>query len=82
MTERERAFAPHCDQAILHAPGACRYCDGYPDWQQFREVQRINFTGQSYPDKAPCPSEHFRAAAVRDLWAGNVAQPDTNKEKK
>lgn len=70
-----RAFAPHCDQSILHAPGKCQYCDEYPDWQEMREVQRINFTGENDADKAPCPSEAFRPAEVRDRWGGNVAKP-------
>jgi hypothetical protein len=67
-----RAYAPHCDQSILHAPGVCEYCDKYDDWQQYREVARINFTGEDSPHKAPCPSLHFRTAEKRDTWGGNV----------
>jgi hypothetical protein len=67
-----RAYAPHCDQSILHAPGVCQYCDHYPDWQEVREVQRINFTGENDLNRAPCPSLHFRPAEVRDRWGGNV----------
>lgn len=66
-----RAYMPHCDSSILHAPGECDYCDAYPDWQEMREIQRINFTGHDDPGKAPCPSLHFRQAEVRDLWPGN-----------
>ena len=57
--EGERAFAPHCDSSILHAPGACEYCDHYPDWQQMRVTQCINFSGEHDPEKAPCPSTEF-----------------------
>lgn len=41
----ERAFAPHCDGRILHAPGECWSCDLYPDWQKLRELWGIAFTG-------------------------------------
>lgn len=71
-----RAYAPHCDPSILHAPGACRYCDEYPDWQAHRQVARIAFTGQvADASQAPCPSEFFRSGEVRDRWSGNVAKP-------
>jgi len=69
----KRAFAPHCDQAILHAPGVCKYCDGYPDWQEHRQVARINFTGEHEPDKAPCPSLMLRDDETRDRWPNNRA---------
>lgn len=72
--ERERAFAPHCDQTILHAPGVCEYCDHYADWQAVRDTQRINFTGEEDPDKAPCPSTYFRPSAYRDAWPGNTPE--------
>lgn len=66
-----RAYAPHCDPSILHAPGACRYCDEYPDWQAYRQVAGIAFTGQASDSLAPCPSTHFRSAEQRDAWYGN-----------
>lgn len=66
------ATMPHCDSAVLHAPGVCNYCDEYPGWQEYRELSRINFTGQSDPNKVPCPSTYFRPGAVRDEWYGNV----------
>lgn len=70
--EPERAYAPHCDPSILHAPGKCPYCDHYPDFQAYREVAQINFTGEPLPDgKCPCPSEWFRDALIRDMWPGN-----------
>lgn len=67
----ERAHAPHCDSTILHAPGACPYCDEYPDWQQLRETWQMNFTNQYDIGKAPCPSVYFRNPADRDAWPGN-----------
>ena len=70
--KRERAYMPHCDQSILHAPGKCEHCDKYPDWQEMRVRQRINFTGEHDEDKAPCPSTHFRSEEVRDRWPGNT----------
>lgn len=70
-----RAYTPHCDSSILHAPGECEACDEYPDWQAFRTAQRISFTGQTDPDRAPCPSEHFRPAETRDQWPGNRRWP-------
>ena len=73
--KKNRAFAPHCDATILHAPGECQYCDDYPDWQEYRETARINFTNHHDAHKAPCPSIHFRTPEVRDQWYGNVARP-------
>lgn len=64
----------HCDQTILHAPGKCQYCDHYPEAQKIRQFWRINFTGENDPDKAPCPSEYFRPAEVRDRWPGNTTE--------
>lgn len=75
MTYAERAFAPHCDSAVLHAPGECRFCDQYPDWQELRQLWRINFTGHMQDRKTPCPSVWFRDPLVRDLWGGNTARP-------
>jgi hypothetical protein len=72
LLNKGRAFAPHCDQSILHAPGECEFCDKYPDWQEMRTTQRIAFTGEpTSDDKAPCPSTWFRSAVQRDLWPGN-----------
>ena len=75
----EESFqSPHCDQAILHSPGVCVYCDHHPLWQKLREQWRINFSDTQDPDKAPCPSTYFRKAEVRDLWSGNVAWTQTD----
>lgn len=75
-----RAFAPHCDARILHAPGECRYCDAYPDWQQARATQRIAFSGHPTPEGgSPCPADAAVAAGLRGdytRWGGNVARPD------
>ncbi|MEU7174649.1 MULTISPECIES: hypothetical protein [Micromonospora] len=38
---------PHCDQAVLHAPGECTYCDAHPDWQELRQLWGIAFTGHT-----------------------------------
>jgi hypothetical protein len=46
-----------------------------PDWQEYRETARINFSGHNDPYKAPCPSVWFRTPEMRDLWHGNVPQP-------
>lgn len=74
-----RAYAPHCDQSVLHKPGECEYCDHYPDWQEMREVQRINYTGHFDTDKAPCPSHYFRHPDKVESWSGNL--PTKMKDK-
>lgn len=69
-----RAYAPHCDASILHSPGACEFCDAYPDWQQYRQTARIAFTDEPITDsKAPCPSTWFRDPIVAAAWGGNRA---------
>lgn len=68
----ERAYAPHCDQSVLHQPGECEYCDHYSDWQEMRLIQRINYTGHFDRDKAPCPSHFFRDPEVVETWHGNL----------
>lgn len=79
MSDVEAAAAsmtmPHCDAAVLHAPGACTYCDRHPDWQAYRLAARINFTGERWPDRAACPSTLTRPAAQVDAWPGNQARP-------
>lgn len=74
--DHERAYAPHCDSAVLHAPGACQYCDDYPDWQKLRIVQRINFSDEWDADKSPCPSTWFRSEEIRNRWGGNRPKPE------
>lgn len=70
--DRERAYAPHCDPRVLHAPGECKHCDKYPDWQGVRELWVINFTRHRDPEKLVCPAETRRTVGVIELWGGNV----------
>lgn len=78
----ERAFAPHCDQRILHAPGECWACDLYPDWQALREKWGIAFTGQApltgvAGNQLPCPADYNRppgSKADHRRWDPNTAQ--------
>lgn len=74
-----RAYAPHCDPSVLHAPNECEVCDHYPDWQQYREIARINFSGQDDPTKSACPSTHFRPPEIIDKWNGNRAHPSDDR---
>lgn len=65
-------FAPHCDQAVLHAPGECEHCDKYPAWQNYRQVAGIAFTGKEPGEReVPCPSDALRGRGGAHLWAGN-----------
>lgn len=67
-----RAFAPHCDQRVLHAPGECVHCDHYPDWQELRKTQGIAFTGHEPSEfQGPCPSDFNRGIAGAHVWGGN-----------
>jgi len=81
-----RAFAPHCDARILHAPGECWACDLYPDWQELREKWGIAFTGHQPEDvgrygipfkQLPCPADHNRppdSPSDHRQWGPNQAQ--------
>jgi len=62
---------PHCDSNILHGKKECQYCDQYPDWQDKREADGINFTGHKDPNKKPCPSEQLRPVERAYRWPGN-----------
>lgn len=76
-TEDERAFAPHCDQRILHAPGECWACDLYPDWQALRVKWGIDFSGHSTPGNLPCPADYHRprgSSSDHRQWGPNQAQ--------
>lgn len=44
ITLDESIQFPHCDSAVLHAPGHCEYCDDHPEWQTLRVAWRIPFT--------------------------------------
>lgn len=72
-----KAQFPHCDPLVLHAPGRCVYCDDYPKEQAARERDGINFTGQRFPEKAPCPSTLRRPLEVIERWPGNRAAMPT-----
>lgn len=63
---------PHCDQAVLHAPGECKYCDERPDWQALRQLWGIAFTGHPpQQGEVACPSDARRPNGVNQLWPGN-----------
>lgn len=66
---------PHCDSAILHPPKTCIYCDHYPEEQQARIINKINFTGEHDTDKRMCPSENLRPLDTINRWGGNRARP-------
>lgn len=68
---RNRAPAPHCDQNVLHAPGRCDFCDIYKDLQHFRITSGINFTGETDPEKKPCPATEARKLEDIERWPGN-----------
>jgi len=68
---------PHCDQAVLHAPAECKYCDMHSDWQQLRIYWGIAFTGHlAEKRQLPCPSDFNRGLAGAHIWAGNIPRPD------
>lgn len=69
----KRAYMPHCDQRVLHAPGECEYCDEYPELQDARELWGINYTGGRDQAKLVCPSEMARPLDLINLWPGNQA---------
>lgn len=62
---------PHCDERVLHRPGACEYCDRYPERQQARIRNRVNFTGEDREEFSPCPSTFDRPLEVIYTWPGN-----------
>jgi hypothetical protein len=63
---------PHCDSRILHAPeDNCEACNTFPEWQELREVWKINFTGHYDPDKKMCPAEEARGLGSLNKWHGN-----------
>jgi hypothetical protein len=70
------ATMPHCDSRVLHAPGECEYCDGWPQAQQYRQITRIAFTGHDpQPGELPCPSTLTRSLTDIEHWPGNRAKP-------
>lgn len=77
----EELRPPHCDQAVLHAPGECGYCDALPEWQQLRVLWGVAFTGHEPKDaftgherpdwQVPCPADLRRGRGGAHAWAGN-----------
>jgi hypothetical protein len=66
---------PHCDQDVLHAPTTCQYCDMFPEKQQYRLDNSINFTDENYIGRTPCPSDAKRGRGVAHKWGGNTPKP-------
>lgn len=66
---------PHCDARVLHEPKNCEFCDMFPELQQERIKNNINFTGEGNPNKKPCPAEAARGLKSINSWYGNVAKP-------
>jgi hypothetical protein len=63
---------PHCDQAVLHAPGECVHCDANPGWQALREFWGIAYTGHPPTEhEVPCPSDQRRGTGEAHVWGGN-----------
>ena len=66
---------PHCDQDVLHAPQKCEYCDEFPQKQQHRLDNFINFTGEDDKTKYRCPSDAKRGLGGAHVWGGNTPKP-------
>jgi hypothetical protein len=74
MMNKKEPTPVHCDPAVLHAPGECEFCDKYgTDWQAYRQMAGINFTGHHDDGKALCPSEYRRSVQTINRWPGNRA---------
>ena len=76
----QAVIAPHCDHRVLHAPGACQFCDEYPERQAGRIAAMICFTGEDPELKQggpwiSCPSDAFRGLAGAHVWEGNRPVP-------
>jgi hypothetical protein len=79
---RAYKHSPHCDAAVLHAPGICIACDAFPALQEYRLTREVDFTGLSsqpgidveaisLPSKAPDWAETCRPIALIEKWEGN-----------
>jgi len=65
---------PHCDQAILYAPGECEFCDMRSEWQELRVAWGVAFTGHLAGEDGaivPCPADVARPNAAHQHWPGN-----------
>lgn len=63
---------PHCDDRVLHKSKECIYCDMYPDLQNQRIKEGINFTGHGDD-----PATDIRPLEKIYRWHGNI--PMTKK---
>lgn len=80
--DKEMAPFPHCDFRVCHNPqDKCVYCDAYPELQQRRILEGVNFTGGRDPNKLQCPSEARRPLDIINRWHGNVPVTQANLEK-
>lgn len=70
--QRGNCKFPHCDSEVLHAKKTCKICDKFPELQEHREKQGINFTGENDPNKAPCSATQKRSVSIIHQWKGNV----------
>lgn len=74
VAELHALTLPHCDSAVLHAPGECAYCDEHPDWQALRHMWGIAFTGRRPVEgEVSCPSDARRGYgdSHAHTWGGN-----------
>jgi len=70
----EAEAIPHCDMWVLHAPGACEFCDELAPVQAARARLGINFTAETDPAKDPCPAMALRPTKY-NVWGGNRPSP-------
>jgi hypothetical protein len=63
--------APHCDDLVLHSPGACDSCDKLPKTQQYRVAQGVAFTDAPRADLTPCFTARRRDVGTIEKWGGN-----------
>lgn len=68
----DKAPFPHCDENVLHMPQICSVCDEFPELQQARKEQAVNFTSEFNPNKAGCPAMLARDLNTINRWPGNV----------
>lgn len=67
------AIYPHCNSAVLHAPGECAVCDLYPVRQSARLSGYVAFTGhEPLPSQQPCPADVQFPGRYGRVWRGNV----------
>lgn len=70
------ALMPHCDQRVLHKPLSCEACDRFPEYQQYRELLGIAYTGEEPAGyEVPCPATLRRPLGDIEQWPGNRVRP-------